>query len=237
MATIIVKEKLKEHTPVKSKEAVSELVVVADGGHLKSSGNDSRSFEAMLATVYSPKNIQRIDKHHNEITRRTSVASALDDHQKTIKKLIFNACRQEGANTYVTELTCLTDGASNCWSITNSLKGCCKKLINVLDWFHITKRFTVINNRVDDIFKDKLEKVKWFFWHGKDKEGLERLTRLQQTVDDQALFSDLEDLYNYLNRNKKYMVNYQERQANNLPFTSTYAESSVNALINTRQKK
>jgi hypothetical protein len=236
VANIIEKEKLKERAPAKKKEAVNKLVVVVDGGHLKSSNNDSRSFEAMLATVYSPKNIQRIDKHHNEITRRTSVASALDDHQKTIKKLIFNACRQEGANTFVTELTCLTDGASNCWSIANSLKGCCKKLINVLDWFHITKRFTMIDNRVDDIFKDKLEKVKWFLWHGKAKEGLERLAELQQTIDDQELLSDLQDLYKYLDRNKKYMINYQERQANNLPFTSTYAESSVNALINTRQK-
>jgi len=31
-------------------------------------------------------------------------------------------------------------------------------------------------------------------------------------------------------------VNYQERQTSNLPFTSTIAESSVNELINTRQK-
>ena len=32
------------------------------------------------------------------------------------------------------------------------------------------------------------------------------------------------------------MVNYQKRQSENLPFTSTYAESSVNTVINTRQK-
>jgi len=32
------------------------------------------------------------------------------------------------------------------------------------------------------------------------------------------------------------MVNYQKRQTAKLPFTSTYAESSVNVLINARQK-
>ncbi|MCP4475754.1 MAG: hypothetical protein GY821_14550 [Gammaproteobacteria bacterium] len=31
-------------------------------------------------------------------------------------------------------------------------------------------------------------------------------------------------------------MNYQEREAEHLPFTSTYAESSVNNIINTRQK-
>jgi len=236
VANIIEKEKLKKRAQVKEKEAINELIAVVDGGHLKSNANDSRSFEAMIATVYSHKNIHRIDKHHNEITKKTSVASALDDHQKTIKKLILNACLQEGANAFVTELTCLTDGASNCWSITNSLKSCCKKLINVLDWFHITKRFTIIYNHVDDIFKDKLEKVKWFLWHGKAKEGLERLAKLRCAVVDPKLSSNLQDLYEYLDLNKKYMANYQERQANNLPFTSTYAESSVNALINTKQK-
>lgn len=53
---------------------------------------------------------------------------------------------------------------------------------------------------------------------------------------DDKLLTDLQGLYEYLERNQKYMVNYQERQAANLPFTSTYAESSVNTLINARQK-
>ncbi len=50
------------------------------------------------------------------------------------------------------------------------------------------------------------------------------------------LSASLKDLYEYIERNEKYIVNYQERQSANLPFTSTYAESSVNELINTRQK-
>ena len=197
---------------------------------------DSRSFEAMVATVFCPDNIRQIDESHNEITKKTSVASALSDHQITIKQMILNACRNENMNARVTELTCLTDGASNCWSITNSLKHCCKKLVNILDWFHVTKRFTAINNHVDSEFKLKLEKVKWFIWHGKSKDGLDRLSELKGMVKDEKISSELQGLYEYLERNQRYMVNYQERQAANLPFTSTYAEVSVNALINTRQK-
>jgi len=47
----------------------------------------------------------------------------------------------------------------------------------------------------------------------------------------------LNELYDYIERNKKYLVNYQARQAAGLPFTSTLAECSVNSLINMRQKR
>lgn len=236
VAKIIEEEKLKKHKAIKQDEAAKKLIAVVDGGHLKSKDNNSRSFEAMIATVYRSENIRIIDKHHNEITQKTSVASALSDEQKTIKQLILNACRKEGLNTRVTQLTCLTDGAKNCWSITDSLKRYCKESISVLDWFHITKRFTVLNNRVGSDFKERLEKVKWFLWHGKPEDALRRLSQLQSDTKDEKILLDLQDLYEYIESNKKYLVNYQERQANSLPFTSILAESSVNTLINVRQK-
>ncbi len=236
VAKLFEEEKIKSRKAIKQADAAKELITVIDGGHLKSNDNGSRSFEAMIATVYCPENIRAIDKHHNEITQKTSVASALNDHQKTIKQLVLNACREEGSNARVTELTCLTDGASNCWSIAHSLKPYCRELINVLDWFHITKRFTIINNSADTDFQEQLEKVKWFLWHGKAKKSLERLTQLQSAVEDEKLSSALQELYEYIDRNQSYITNYQERQATHLPFTSTIAESSVNELINTRQK-
>lgn len=253
VAKIIEKENLKDRKAVNKKGAAKKLIAVVDGGHLKSKDKDARSFEAMITTVYRLENLQRIDKHHNKITQKTSVASALSDEQKTIKQLTLNACRKEGLNARVTELTCLTDGASNCWSITKFLKSYCKTILNVLDWFHITKRFTIINNCINsdsdsdfkENFKDKLEKVKWFLWHGKASAALTRLEQLQGDIKNvvngedeknKKLLLDLQDLYDYINRNQCYIVNYQKRKSNNLPFTSTLAESSVNTLINTRQK-
>jgi len=236
VAKLIEKEKLKPHKVMKQSEATKQLVAVIDGGHLKSKETSSRSFEAMIATVFCPENIQKIDKHHNEIIQKTSVASAVSDNQKTIKQLVLNACRKEGSNARVTQLTCLTDGASNCWSIVHSLKPYCKELIMILDWFHITKRFTIINNRVEDDFEKKLEKVKWFLWHGNAKNALERLSELQSAISDVKILSDLQELYEYIDQNQPYIINYQKRQTASLPFTSTIAESSVNELINTRHK-
>ena len=106
----------------------------------------------------------------------------------------------------------------------------------VLDWFHITKRFTIINNRVDDDFEEELEKVKWFLWHGNPEKALTRLRELELSISKKELSSDLQELYGYIDRNQCYIANYSERQKFNLPFSSTIAESSVNEVINTRQK-
>ena len=236
VAKIIEAEKLKKRKIIKETEAAKQLIAVVDGGHLKSKNKESQSFEAMIATVYRPENILQVDKNHNEIIQKTSVASALSDHQKKIKQLTLNACRNEGCHANITQLTCLTDGANNCWSITNSLKPYCKELINVLDWFHITKRFTIISRTIGSDNKEKLEKVKWFVWHGNTKNALERLSELLDIIVDEKLTAALQELYEYLERNQRYITDYQKRKNENLPFTSTIAESSVNELINTRQK-
>ena len=102
-----------DKTEVKEENAAKELIVVIDGGYLKSNIKDARSFEAMIGSVFKPESLVFVDKHHNEIIQKTSVASALSDDQKTIKQLVLNACKQEGMNSKITKLTCLTDG-TNC---------------------------------------------------------------------------------------------------------------------------
>ena len=74
-------------------------------------------------------------------------------------------------------------------------------------------------------------------WHGKSGESLERLLEIKGTIkNNEELVQKLSELFEYIDRNKKYIVNYQNRQTLGLPFTSTIAESTVNSLINVRQK-
>lgn len=81
-----------EESFVKSGVAESELIVKVDGWHVSSKDQDQRLFEALIATVYAPKAVNLIDKNHRKITNKTSVASALEDQQQTIKGLIRHAC-------------------------------------------------------------------------------------------------------------------------------------------------
>ena len=209
-----------------------ELIANIDGGHIKARGQ-ARSFEAMIVSVHNPENLQTVNKSHNIILARTIVASAKEDKQETIKLLFQNACKKEGLNKE-THLTCLADGAENCKSIADSITDYCNKMTYILDWFHISMKFQ--NIAIGEEHKELFDKVKWNLWHGNSDEGLKRLDELKLKITDKALVAKLNKLYNYINNNKSGMVNYEKRKNDGLVFTSNLTESTVNSLINERQK-
>jgi len=45
------------------------------------------------------------------------------------------------------------------------------------------------------------------------------------------------DLYDYLNRNQAYLINYQEREQQGHTYTSQVAESHIESIINARHNK
>ena len=101
-----------------------ELILTIDGGHIQSNDFRKRTFEAITASIYDPKNLNRKDKHHSSITNKTVVASAKNDHQVQIKKLVMNACHRQGLSVK-TDLVVLCDGAKNCWSAISSIESQC----------------------------------------------------------------------------------------------------------------
>jgi len=47
----------------------------------------------------------------------------------------------------------------------------------------------------------------------------------------------LQKLYDYLKNNEAYLVNYEEREQQNKPYTSQVAETHIDSIINERYKK
>lgn len=217
---------------VKNPEPASNLIVNIDGGHIKARG-DSRSFEAMVATVYRPENLKYVDKNHNAIISKTAVASAKNDNQKVMKALFKNACKAEGM-TEDTNIVCLADGAENCWSITHSIESSCGQLTFILDWFHIAMKFKNIS--IPRELHEKYDKVKWHLWRGNVDKALKRLEQLKSLINDVHVITKLNKLAIYIENNKKGIINYEVRKKRGLVFTSNLAESTVNTLINERQK-
>lgn len=215
-----------------SNKCSGELIANIDGGHIKARGQ-GRSFEAMIASVHNPKNLQRVNKSHNTILAKTIVASAKEDKQETIKLLFKNACKIEGL-TKETNLTCLADGDENCKSIAESMTDYCNKLTYILDWFHISMKFQNIS--MPEELLSSFDQVKWNLWHGNTDKALQRLEELKLKITDKAGVAKLNKLYNYIDNNKSGIVNYEERKKEGLVFTSNLAESTVNTLINERQK-
>lgn len=212
-----------------------ELIANIDGGHIKSIGKN-RSFEAMIATVYRPESLVSVNENRNEIIDKTTVASAKDDSQKTMKQLFIGACNTQGMSIKSTVI-CLADGAENCRNIAYSIREFCKEIVYILDWFHISMKFQ--NIAMPEKHNDLFNRVNKNLWHGNREKAIQRLDELlgmEDIQDNTSLINKLEKLKTYIINNESGIVNYAERKRMGLVFTSNIAECSVNTLINERQK-
>jgi len=232
----LAQEHLEPLAAVKSACSAKEVILQIDGGHIPIKEKDKRSFEALSATAYRPENVLTIDKHHREIANKSCALSAQDDELTTMKIFTLNAVRKQGM-TKKTHLTALADGALNCWSVISSLTPHCKKLLCILDWFHIAMKFQNVGGAVGDAFTESLERVKWTLWHGKSKEALSKLKLLMTNVTDSKKRSKLKKLYDYLEGNQAYLVHYADRDEKKLTYTSQVAESHIDTIINDRFKR
>ena len=204
-----------------------------DGGHLKSTEEDKRSFEVMASVVYRPESVGKVnDKGRGTIYNKNCAASSLDDKQESIKRDTLIAALRQGM-TKDTKVTAICDGANNCWSIVDYLKSYCKEVTGILDWFHIAMKFQ--NTSVPKGVKDDFEKAKWFLWHGNADMAIERLNMLLDNIPNKYHIK-IKKLITYITNNKKYVISYEHRHKSGLVFTSNVAESNVESLINQRCK-
>lgn len=236
VGAVLAQENLQPAAIIEAVSSTPEVIIQIDRGHIPIKDKDTRSFEALSAIAYRPENIIAVDNHHRQIEDKSCALSAQDDELTTMKIYTLNAARKQGMKQE-TQVTALADGALNCWSVILSLAPHCKNLLCILDWFHIAMRFQNVRGAVDDAFKGTLEGVKWKLWHGKSNEALRKLELLMSNVTDTKKRSKLKKLYDYLESNQAYLVNYEERDQQNLSYTSQIAESHIDTIINARYKR
>ena len=161
-----------------SKNGVANLIVHVDGAHVTTQEKGKRSFEAMTGTIFRPEDVKHINGHDNIIEHKTVVASAKEDQQESMKKMLINAAKRAGMTISATKVTGISDGASNCKSVINALSAHCNKLETILDWFHISMKFQNIPTLPLEE-QSELESAKWKLWHGKAKECIEKLALIK----------------------------------------------------------
>lgn len=231
------------------KEDVSEvnkttkhLIIQVDGGFVKDKNPTMNSFEVLISKIYDIEDhIQGyIDdngiRKSGIIKNKIYVASALKDRGFSIKQMTKIAARKQGM-TKATTVTAISDGAKNCWSVLKSLEKDCETIEYVLDWYHIKDKFEKLQNKSEDPSASEIESIKWKIWHGNSSEALKRLSNLYTETLDTVYTDKVHELLKYLTLNKKYLVNYASRKENQLPYTSSIIESSVEQIINERHKK
>ena len=211
------------------------LIVAVDGGHVKTTEEGKRSIEAMTSVVYKPESIETTKSDtRNHLTSKNCAASVKDDNQEEIISGTIIAALKQGL-TSKTHIHALCDGAKNCWSVVESLRGFCGEMTCILDWFHITMKMQNIS-LPGDIKKVILESVKWHLWRGNTEEAINKLDELVAQKLDAKNRDKIIKFKNYISNNADKIVNYDLRKKEGLVFTSNLAESTVESLINQRCK-
>jgi len=229
-------ENQKPPSPEEVPIPVEELIVQVDGGHIPAKEKDKRSFEALAAIVYQPSSLELVSLHHQRITDKSCVVSALDDDLKTIKTYLHHAALKQGL-TVQTKVTALADGAHNCWSVILALKPHCQSLECILDWFDIAQKFQNVKNTLQGAFHESIESAQWSLWHGDAAVALRKIAFIKDNITDEKNCSKLKGLHDYLKNNMDYLVNYDQREKANLVFTTQGVESHIDSLINARHKR
>ena len=99
------------------------------------------------------------------------------------------------------------------------------------------QKFQQVKQALGETCATSLESAKWKLWHGHPPEALTKLAVLRDNLTDEGHRSKLTGLYEYLDRNQVYLVNYDARDQANQTYTSQVAESHIEALINARHKR
>ena len=129
----------KEENMLVGIKPADELIIQVDGGHVKSSENGARSFEAMAAVVYKPESIQAGIGDRNTVESKHCSASTKSDNQQEMKERTIVAALKEGLSP-TTKIVALCDGADNCWNIVDAVAALAVSTIRILDWFHISMK-------------------------------------------------------------------------------------------------
>jgi hypothetical protein len=147
-------------------------------------------------------------------------------------------------------ITFLSDGGDNVRDLQLYLSPLAEHL---LDWFHVTMRLTVLRQQLKELctaapeqeletLDAKLERVKWFLWHGNVFRALQVVEGVQWQLEDldeelpasRKLAKKVAEFYGYIKANEAFIPNYGDRHHYGEVISTAFVESTVNQVVSKR---
>lgn len=249
-ARALPEESLLDGTSERARKAMplpnGPLMVGLDGGYVRKTGKQGW-FEVITG------------KSHLQFTRDPAASlppvrcfAFVQGVGATSKHRLLGVLKTQGVQPNQT-ITFVSDGGDSLRQIQRNFSPTSE---HILDWFHLTMRFTVLKATVRGlpVFDPKttsltaeeldlrITRVKHYLWHGNTVVALEELGDLVLDLESLDQLSDplkrflalVKELQTYAFRNQKFMVNYGERYRNKEEISSAFVESTVNWVISKR---
>ena len=214
------------------------ITVGIDGGYVRSCKNRLTNFEVIVGKSFSS----------TKPTKRFGLVQGMGPHpQRRLLSMLRSQGMQENQ-----QITFLSDGADNVRGLQFIMH---PEAEHILDWFHLTMRFTVLNQFAKGLIKTdpkegeevtkNLTSAKWYLWHGNVDKGLDLIEDCSVICYDDEIkykerkkfFKHLEELFTYIKNNRQLIPNYGERWHYGETISSSFVESTVNEVITKRMVK
>jgi hypothetical protein len=219
------------------------LTVGLDGGYVHArEGADRKAgwFEVVVG-----KSIQA-----ERPSKRFGYVSTYDTKPK---RRLYEMLKEQGLQMNQA-ITFLTDGGDTVRELPFYLS---PRSEHILDWFHIAMKITVMMQTAKGllqeeypVFLDKIERIKWFLWHGNVFRALDDLETLNEELytwseesvstketKQNKLWKLVDEFGTYIKNNQAFIVNYGEKYRYSATISTAFVESTVNELISRRMAK
>jgi hypothetical protein len=174
-------------------------------------------------------------------------------HEKKPRRHLVTALNSQGFSMRQS-VTFLSDGGDTVRHLQAQVAPYSEQ---ILDWFHVTMRLTVLKQMAKtfsslELLEDlepRLQKVKWFLWHGNAFTALQRLRWMMMDVAChepretphprryRKLEKALSEFYTYIENNARFIPNYGERYRHGECISTAFVESAVNEIVSRRMVK
>ncbi|MBU2454280.1 MAG: ISKra4 family transposase, partial [Proteobacteria bacterium] len=167
------------------------------------------------------------------------------------KRRLFETLKSQGFQ-FNQQITFLSDGGESVRDLQLYMS---PQAEHVLDWFHVTMRITSMKQMSKRLasheefknIENKLERIKWFLWHGNVFKTLKVLDDM--LFDIECFEDDLEygnlpkfakavrEFRGYIYNNKELIPNYGDRHHYGEAISTAFVESTVNEVVSRRMVK
>ncbi len=222
-------------------EPESSIVMGVDGGYVRDWEHKKTCFEVIVGKSVPAD-------------QPAKCFGFVQGYDQNAKQRISELLSQQGVQDNQ-RVVFLSDGAANLRQLQNYLT---PNALHILDWFHLTMRFTVLQQYLQGLTKvdaegkqmqKRLESAKWHLWHGNTVKGLELVHDLDWDADLHSkeasikydkikpLIRYISELESYIRQNAHLIVDYSERYRYGEAISTGFVESTVNYVVAKRFTK
>jgi hypothetical protein len=223
------------------------MTVGMDGGYVRDWENKKSHFEVIVGKLVPWKSSDSPPKTFGFV----------QNYDIKPKRRLFDVLISQGMQMNQ-QITFVSDGVDNLRDLQVYLN---PQAEHVLDWFHIAMRLTVLgqyakgvsrlDRRMGEDMLEVLERIRWYLWHGNLYEALRWIESAEW--DAEGLGHELEERHpgqnrpglrklhksicefkTYIERNGGNVPNYGERWRHGEVITTSFVESTVNAVVSKR---